>query len=207
MRTDRGATCANREKLSGANHVSMDAGLPFARALEDYMPAIQPETTLDTRFSSENATAIPWEDARRHLESAEVFWLSTVRPDGRPHVTPLLAVWQDEALHFCTGEDERKRRNLGENAHCALVTGCNTQEEGVDLVVEGVAARVTDRATLELLAVAWETKYGEFWHFEVGDGGFLGGADDNVAWVYRVAPVTVFGFGKGDTFSQTRWRF
>jgi general stress protein 26 len=170
------------------------------------MPATQPETTLDTRFSSENATATPWEDARSQIDSAEVFWLTTVRPDGRPHVTTLLAVWHNDALHFCTGEDERKRRNLDENAHCALVTGCNTQENGVDLVVEGIAERVTDRATLEVLAAAWEAKYGESWHFDVGEGGFLGGGE-SVAWVYRVEPMTAFGFGKGDTFSQTRWRF
>jgi general stress protein 26 len=170
------------------------------------MPAAQPETTLDTRYSSEGATAIPWEDARSQLDAADVFWLTTVRPDGGPHVTPLLAVWHDGALHFCTGKDERKRRNLGENAHCALVTGCNTQESGVDLVVEGVAEGVTDRSTLEALASVWEAKYGEFWHFDVGDGVFIGEAG-NVALVYRLEPVTAFGFGKGNTFSQTRWRF
>jgi hypothetical protein len=27
------------------------------------------------------------------------------------------------------------------------------------------------------------------------------------AWVFEVAPTKVFGFGKGQPFSQTRWRF
>jgi hypothetical protein len=40
------------------------------------------------------------------------FWLSTARPDGRPHVTPFIAVWLDEALWFCTGADELKAKNL-----------------------------------------------------------------------------------------------
>jgi hypothetical protein len=35
-------------------------------------------------------------------QPAEVHWLSTVRPDGRPHVAPLIAVWVDDALVFCT---------------------------------------------------------------------------------------------------------
>jgi len=33
-----------------------------------------------------------------HLEAisqGELFWISTVRADGRPHVTPLVAVWLD----------------------------------------------------------------------------------------------------------------
>jgi len=51
-----------------------------------------PTTEVDKRFSSEGAAPVPWDDARQHLEAAEIFWLSTVRPDGRPHVTPLLAV-------------------------------------------------------------------------------------------------------------------
>ena len=35
---------------------------------------------------------------------------------------------------------------------------------------------------------------------------FFGGFG-NVAVVFEVAPVTGYGFGKGGTFSQTRWDF
>jgi nitroimidazol reductase NimA-like FMN-containing flavoprotein (pyridoxamine 5'-phosphate oxidase superfamily) len=65
-----------------------------------------PVAGLDARFSSDGATATPWSQARDGLEAAEVYWLSTVRPDGRPHVTPLIAVWLDGALYFCTGPTE-----------------------------------------------------------------------------------------------------
>src|SRR6266540_4821502 len=57
------------------------------------MAGKQPVTELDARFSSNDATPTGWEEARGQLEDAQVYWLSTVRPDGRPHVTPLLAVW------------------------------------------------------------------------------------------------------------------
>jgi hypothetical protein len=136
------------------------------------------------------------------LENAEVYWLSTVRPDGRPHVTPLIAVWLDGALHFCTGPTERKAKNLLGNPKCTLTTGCNTQE-GLDLVVEGDAVRVNDDATLKRLADLYASKYE--WQFEVRDAAFIG--DGGEALVYAVRPSTAFGFGKGDTFSQTRWRF
>jgi nitroimidazol reductase NimA-like FMN-containing flavoprotein (pyridoxamine 5'-phosphate oxidase superfamily) len=74
-----------------------------------------PVTELHVGFSEEGARATDWAEGRRQIENAEVFWLSTVRPDGRPHVTPLLAVWFDGAMYFCTGPGERKAKNLGEN--------------------------------------------------------------------------------------------
>lgn len=68
----------------------------------------QPVTELDTRFSDQDAVATGWEETRIALEGAELFRVSTVRADGRPHVTPLIAVWLDDAIHFATGADEQK---------------------------------------------------------------------------------------------------
>ena len=167
-----------------------------------------PETTLAARFSSEGATATEWEKARERLEQADIFWLSTVRPDGRPHVTPLISVWLEGALHFCTGPDERKAKNLAQNPHCILTTGCNEIDKGLDVVVEGDAVRVSDDARLQRIADGYVTKYGNDWRFAVRDGAFRHGGDESsVALVFEVAPKIAFGFGKGDEFSQTRWRF
>jgi Pyridoxamine 5'-phosphate oxidase len=77
------------------------------------------------------------------LEAAELFWISTVRADGRPHVTPLVAAWLDGAIHFHTGADEQKAANLRANPHVVLTTGCNRWNEGLDVVVEGEAVRVS----------------------------------------------------------------
>jgi general stress protein 26 len=168
------------------------------------MAITEPTTDLDPRYGEPGAVATPWADAQRHLAAAELAWLSTVRPDGRPHVTPLLTVWLDGAPHFCTGEDERKARNLAANPQVVITTGAHALHGGLDLVVEGRAARVTDPARLQRLADAWEEKYGSDWHFEVRDGGFGGG--QGLALVFRVEPTTAFGFGKGP-YGQTRWRF
>ncbi|MEW2554896.1 pyridoxamine 5'-phosphate oxidase family protein [Streptomyces zhihengii] len=167
--------------------------------------AAEPSGRLDTRFSDPKASATPWSDALAVLETAEVFWLTTVRPDGRPHVTPLIAVWQDGALHFCTGPAERKAKNLRDNPTVVLTTGGNALGEGCDLVVEGEAERVTDDPALRALASAYVRKYGPDWTFGVGDGVFTG--DGGEALVFRVAPRTAFGFAKGAPFGQTRWRF
>jgi hypothetical protein len=128
-----------------------------------------------------------------------------VRADGRPHVTPLVAVWLDGALHFCCGSTEQKAVNLRTDPQVALTTGCNQWEEGLDVVVEGGAVQVTDAETLARLASAWRTKWDGRWKFEVGDGGFVhdeGGA----ALVFAVVPTKVLAFGKGP-FSHTRHRF
>jgi pyridoxine/pyridoxamine 5'-phosphate oxidase len=167
----------------------------------------EPTTKLDPRFSSPGATATPWAEAVRHLEKAEIFWLSTVRPDGRPHVTPLLALWLDDGLYFSTGADERKAKNIAHNTHCILTTGHNRlNEEGLDLVVEGDAVRVTDEAQLQRVADLYEARYGPDWHYDVRDGAIIG-QGGNVALVFAVAPTAVFGFGKGAVFSQTRWEY
>jgi hypothetical protein len=170
------------------------------------MTHTEPVTELEPHFSSGDATPTPWATAREQLAQAEVYWLSTVRPDGRPHVTPLLSVWLDNALYFCTGASERKAKNLASNAHCVLTTGCNRLANGLDLVVEGEAVRVSDTPLLQRVADAYEAKYGSDWRFTVHDG-TIQGDSGNVALVYEVEPATAFGFGKGAPFSQTRWRF
>ena len=165
-----------------------------------------PVTELSA-FSSANATPTEWSQARDELASAEVYWLSTVRPDGRPHVTPLLGIWVEGALYFCTGPEERKAKNLSENRHCVLTTGQSTLD-GLDLVIEGKAESVSDHTELERVASTYESKYGA--HFVAPEGTWSGLGDAirrAEALVYRVPPETAFGFCKGAVFSQTRWSF
>ena len=172
------------------------------------MPLADPVTELDQRYSSDDATATDWSEAQEQLREAEMFWVSTVRPDGRPHVTPLIAVWLDDALYFSTGPDEQKAKNLARNRHCLLTTGRNVIGEGLDVVVEGEAVQVSDDAKLQRIADAYVAKYGEDWRYAVRDGVFRHGVgESSVALVFEVAPKKAFGFRKGEEFSQTRWRF
>lgn len=160
--------------------------------------------TIDPRFSSDTATPTPWEEADRQLESAGVYWLTTVRPDGRPHVTPLMGIWLDDVFSFCTGARERKAKNLAENQHVVVTTGCNSMTEGLDVVIEGEASRLTDHARLQKLAESYTSKYE--WNVTVRDGGFGMDPDEPIALVFDVAPHRVFAFRKGEPFSQTRWQ-
>lgn len=174
--------------------------------IRDHVSDREPSTELGA-FSSHDAVPTPWATASAGLRDAPLYWLSTVRPDGRPHVTPVVGIWLDAAAYLCTGPTERKARNLTENRQCVLTTGCN-QLNGLDLVVEGEATQVDDEAELRAVAGTFESKYGE--HFTAPEGTWSGLGDairDGEALVYRVDPTTAFGFGKGTSFSQTRWRF
>ena len=162
-------------------------------------------SAFDERFSDPKAGATPWADAARVLEQAELYWLTTVRADGRPHVTPLIGLAEDSAAYFCTGLSEQKARNLEHNARVALTTGTNTWAAGLDVVVEGTAIRITDNAELQRLADAYEAKYGSVWHFDVGDGAFDDG-EGGVAAMFRIEPAKILAFAK-DPHGQTTYRF
>jgi nitroimidazol reductase NimA-like FMN-containing flavoprotein (pyridoxamine 5'-phosphate oxidase superfamily) len=167
-----------------------------------------PVTAIDQRYSSAKAVAISWDQTRSVLESAELFWLTTVRVDGRPHVTPVVAVWLGEMLCFTTGAEEQKYVNLRANPNVVLTTGCNSWDHGLDVVVEGQASHVTDEATLTRAASAFATKWQGSWQFAVRDGRFYNvGAGDWPSEVFSVTPVKVFAHAKGDPFGATTHRF
>ncbi len=167
------------------------------------MPEIEPVAELNEGFSQPDATARPWSDVAEVLSASEMFWLSTVRRDGSPHVTPLPAVWLDETLHFCTGSEEQKSRNLESNPRCVLTTGTNQLHSGLDVVVEGTAVRVTDQAQLRRLADLWKSKLD--WDFDVADDSFRD-PQGRQGLVFALSPVKVLSFGK-DPYAQTRYRF
>jgi general stress protein 26 len=164
-----------------------------------------PAASLDTRFSEPGSAATPWQTTLRALETAELSWLTTVRHDGRPHVSPLVAVWFYGALWFCTGATEQKAVNLRANRHVVVTTGCHSWDRGLDVVVEGEATREIDDGVLTRLAEAWTAKWDGRWQYEARDGAFHddpGGA----VLVFRVAPSKILAFGKG-TFTHTSYRF
>ena len=159
-------------------------------------------------YSADETRPLPtWAEARGRLEGADFYWLATVRPDGRPHVAPVLAVWADGALHFVAGSSSRKARNLARASRCVITVDSGA----LHLVVEGEAVKVSDEARLRRVAAVYASKYD--WHVEVRDGVFYADGAPTAGpppyEVYVVTPALVFGFGTDDTFapSPTRWRF
>ena len=157
---------------------------------------------LDPRFS-EAKQAAGWQTVSDALTAAELYWLTTVRGDGRPHVTPLVGVWVDSlegpSFVFCTGPEEQKARNLDHSTAVAVTTGNNTWNDGLDVVVEGEAHRVNGLQALTRLADVIREKYHGDWDFTPAEDGFGhtdSGGDGHIAYVYRVVPTKVIAFAK-----------
>ncbi|WP_052591838.1 pyridoxamine 5'-phosphate oxidase family protein [Luteipulveratus mongoliensis] len=165
-----------------------------------------PQTELDQRFSEADTSATPWETTRGELDQAQLFWVVTVRADGRPHVSPLVAVLLDDTMYFTTGPTEQKDINLQANPHVILLTGSNDWQSGLDVVVEGEATLVTDPAALTRLAELWAQKWDGTWQYEVVDGEFRQAGRDERSTVYSVPIRKALAFGKGP-FTHTRHRF
>ena len=151
---------------------------------------------------------IPWSRALEALEAAEPLarcFLATTRPDGRPHVAGVGALWDGGKVYFVSGAGTRKSRNVAYNAHCSIGMALT----GIDLVIEGKAERVTDGETLERLA----KRYGDQgWPATVEGDAFTYDYSAPSAgpppWdLYAVTPTTVFGVLAADPGGATRWRF
>jgi hypothetical protein len=96
----------------------------------------------------------PWEFARERLANpapGQTSWLATVRPDGRPHLTPIIAFWIEDAFHFVVGEGTRKARNLAADDRCVIGTGNNTLPS-LDIVAEGRAEPLAEEAAVARIA-------------------------------------------------------
>jgi hypothetical protein len=168
-----------------------------------------------------DATATAWADAAErlaHPEQGRTYWLATVRPDGRPHLRPLLGLWLDDAFYFITGETARKGQNLAHDPRCAIGKSSTTLP-ALDIILEGEARKVSDDATLHHVVAAYGSQMS--WPLEVGDGHVFGPnaptAGPPPYAVYALVPTTAVGLpgiagteegvGSGGAFSPTRWRF
>lgn len=154
----------------------------------------------------EHEAPTDWAVASRSLSEGQWYWLATVRPDGLPHVRPILAVWLDGKLHFVSGSTTRKGKNLESNSHCSI----SVATDEIHLVVEGKATKVRDEAKLQRVADEYASKYD--WPVTVREGVFYADYGAPTAGpppyeVYELTPRMAFAFGTGETFSPTRWRF
>jgi len=160
--------------------------------------------TVVEEYSEPGATAPPWEEVARRLDDTELFLLTTVRADGRPHAVPLPAMWLDGGLHFCTGAHEQKARNLAGNPAATLSTSTGDFRSGTDVVVEGTVAATTDEAVLDRLAARWHERLD--WTFHVAGGAFVDPDAGHRAEVFRLEPTKVLVFTKGSPYAQVRYR-
>ena len=79
---------------------------------------------------------LTWAQVEQRLIDAQHYWLTTVRPDGRPHVVPRWGVWLDGRFFYDGAPTTRHARNLRSNPHCSL----NLESGWEAVIVEGTSA-------------------------------------------------------------------
>jgi Pyridoxamine 5'-phosphate oxidase len=160
-----------------------------------------------------------WDDARERLADPEPGchnWLATVRPDGQPHLMPVIAFWMEGALHFVAGEETQKGRNLAEEGRCVI----GTESRGLpslDIVVEGRAEPLSDPDAVRRMAQQFSSNG---WPLEAR-GVEVHGPNAPTAGpppyrIFRVEPLKAFGlpgtygmeqFKQEELPKPTRWDF
>lgn len=151
---------------------------------------------------------IPWSQAVEALDASSDAetrcFLATTRPDGRPHMAGVGALWDDGRVYVVSGPGTRKSQNLAANPRCAVAFVL----PGWDIVVEGAARRVTDSPTLERLAARYAASG---WPARVEDGAFTHDYSAPSAgpppwYLYEIVPSTVFGVRSAAPGGAMRWR-
>lgn len=140
---------------------------------------------------------IPWRTIERRLLAMRVIWISTTRPDGRPHAAPVWFGWGDRVLVFASGRATQKARNLAAQPWVAAHGG-----DGDDaIILHGNATIVTERVELE----RWDALYREK-YVDPGSGAqaTLLNEGDNV-YLVRVAHMMAWEYGT--VGNRTDWRF
>src|SRR4051794_28313140 len=134
-------------------------------------------------------------------------WLATINADGSPNVNGIGAAWVDGAFWFETGQSTRKGKNLARDPRCTL----SLAADEFDLVVNGTAELVTDRAAVADMAERWAA---EGWPARVDESGMAFTAEFSAPsagpppWhVYRLTPRAATALSIAEPGGATSWRF
>jgi nitroimidazol reductase NimA-like FMN-containing flavoprotein (pyridoxamine 5'-phosphate oxidase superfamily) len=159
--------------------------MPEPRASRPQMPEYGIPETAEGMLS--------WSWAVERLQTSRNYWLSTTRPDGRPHVMPIWCVWINNAFYFSTGAQSRKARNLAGNPYCVI----SVEHGEGSVMVEGTAAILPPEQLPPEAFTAYKTKYD--WEL-----------DPQMGPIFLLQPRVIFGFSNvpGEfAGSATRWTF
>ena len=146
---------------------------------------------------------LSWSWALERLECAQNYWFATVWPDGRPHSSPIWAVWLDGALYFDGSPETRRMKNIAANPAVSV----HLESGNEVVIIDGTAGEVSappDTALAERLSAAYTAKYKPHDYAPKPDQWDEGG-------LYRMEPQVGLGwtFREGEEFGKTytRWRF
>ncbi len=118
----------------------------------------RPDVPKDYGLPDDDDGMLEWSWAEERLARAMNYWIATVRPDGRPHATPVWGVWHEGTLYFDGSGETRRMKNISANPEVSVHL-----ESGDEVVIlEGRAESAPvppDRAFATQLAGLYKAKY------------------------------------------------
>lgn len=170
--------------------------IEYGRAMIEPQPSRPYMPGYGIAGADEGTGLLPWSWAEERLVSSPNYWVTTVRPDGRPHVMPVWGVWHDDSLWFSSGGRSRKIRSLRANPRCAAAT----QDPEEPVVVEGVAEIVTEHAGLADFIARTNAKYDTDYGVDFLDPAVNATVRVRARWAFALTEEDFAG-------SPTRWTF
>jgi F420H(2)-dependent biliverdin reductase len=82
-------------------------------------------------------------------------WFAAVRPDGRPHLTPIWFVWVDEKMWLCTQNNAVKARNVAANPNVSFAL----EAGDAPITAEGTAKVILSVDAPKTVSDAFTKKY------------------------------------------------
>ena len=150
----------------------------------------RPSTEASYGIPESQDGMLTWEFVESRIVEENSYWVTTIRPNGKPHVRPTWGVWVEGTFYCGGGERTRWVRNLSANPN--IVVHREDAEEVV--IIEGTAERIdeatADHSLIERLDAAYESKY------DVRHG----------TPFFAVRPDAVFAWSEYPT-DATRWEF
>jgi hypothetical protein len=148
------------------------------------------------------AGTLPWSWAEDRLRRALTYWISTTRPDGRPHAAPVWAVWLDGRLWFEGGLRTRRARNLAIDPRAVAAVHV---DDASAVIVEGLVELRTDPG--EALSARLVEAYAKYraapWAYEADPSNWRSGSGGGL-WALR--PTVALGWSRFPD-DATRWRW
>ena len=116
---------------------------------------------------------LTWDWVAARLTESKHYWLCSVRPNGRPHVTPRWGVFMDNKFYYDGSPETRHARNIMENPHVSLHL-----ENGSEAIILEGASEPVGKPSPELgkkLSQAYRKKYKEMGYAPKPDSWDKGG--------------------------------
>src|SRR3954447_23737038 len=111
-----------------------------ATATHNAAPAVRPGYDPDAATTARRVLPM--------LADEQVVWLSTVRPDGTPHLVPTWFLWDGDALVVWSKPNAVKVRNLRANPRLMVAVGDPHADFNVGLIE--AAAALAEPATIAI---------------------------------------------------------